>query len=373
MIPAARGHNTLALARLLNIQDYVHTSGTLSSLTWRLQENDLVTPTLAELDSIIKNTPDESTLPYRDDLGRPPLMICANIGRVDLGKRLIDANIWSLDAQENNGWTALHCACFSHATEFAQMLLKMGANPAARRNGGITPYLDAVLTEAESVQSLLQADRVRWEDVPEFPAGSSVSTDDLRKFIKLTGVAGSELMSDHATDGSKLPHRSDKLQLYDLLHTVHDDEAVPIKGRASQLEGLLAALVHQLSVEKTPEFKPLMMYLLQSNLLQALDFDLGSTGKAFEGFVDMASKGIECLQIVLDTTFSSMKVLPTLKYRSRNQLPEWTCGHKVGARSESPRRDSTGKWHGSKKVITRLRLLSYRKLELARHWLTSSL
>ena len=174
-----------------------------------------------------------------------------------------------------------------------------------------------------------------------------MSTDDLRKFIKLTGVAGSELMSDHATDGSKLPHRSDKLQLYDLLHTVHDDEAVPIKGRASQLEGLLAALVHQLSVEKTSEFKPLMMYLLQSNLLQALDFDLGSTGKAFEGFVDMASKGIECLQIVLDTTFSSMKVLPT-QVSGPATSSQWTCGHKVGARSESPRRDSTGKWHGSK-------------------------
>ena len=94
-------------------------------------------------------------------------MICANIGRVDLGKRLIDANIWSLDAQENNGWTALHCACFSHATEFAQMLLKMGVTCCPQK-WWITPYLDAVLTEAESVQSLLQADRVRWEDVPEF-------------------------------------------------------------------------------------------------------------------------------------------------------------------------------------------------------------
>ena len=70
--------------------------------------------------------------------GLTPLMLAADLGRVELARALIAAGA-DVNAAQGNGFTALHLAATSNEAAMATLLLDAGADPAARDNAGDTP------------------------------------------------------------------------------------------------------------------------------------------------------------------------------------------------------------------------------------------
>jgi ankyrin repeat protein len=69
--------------------------------------------------------------------GMTPLMLAADLGRVELVRELIAAGA-DVNAAQKNGSTALHLAATSDQPAVATLLLDAGANSAARDNAGDT-------------------------------------------------------------------------------------------------------------------------------------------------------------------------------------------------------------------------------------------
>lgn len=89
----------------------------------------------------------------RKNMGLSPLMFAARDGRMELVQLLLDERA-NVNAEEEDGYRALHFACMYGHPDVACLLIEHGANPDALTHSNYRP-LD--LCNAE--------DRVRFEDI----------------------------------------------------------------------------------------------------------------------------------------------------------------------------------------------------------------
>ncbi len=94
-----------------------------------------------------------ANLEWKDDYGYTPLIQAARFGEVGIIRTLIDKKV-DLDAQNDNGWTALHMIASVHwgKEEAAKMLIAAGARKDIEDKWGRIPY---DLAKTEEMRELL--------------------------------------------------------------------------------------------------------------------------------------------------------------------------------------------------------------------------
>ena len=94
-----------------------------------------------------------ANLDWKDDYGYTPLIQAARFGEVGIIRMLIDKKV-DLDAQNDNGWTALHMIASVHwgKEEAAKMLIAAGARKDIEDKWGRLPY---DLAKTEELRELL--------------------------------------------------------------------------------------------------------------------------------------------------------------------------------------------------------------------------
>jgi uncharacterized protein len=103
--------------------------------------------------------PKRKPRPGVDEYGRIPLHHASADGDLEVLVRLLESGS-SIDAQDDNGWTALHFAAQDRHSKLVDELLKRGANPNLVNSHGNSPLWVSLMNsrgDYSIVKSLLSA------------------------------------------------------------------------------------------------------------------------------------------------------------------------------------------------------------------------
>lgn len=85
------------------------------------------------------------------------MLWAANEGKIDLAEEILVRNPGIVNTKDEDGYTALHKACYNNNYELAEVLLKYKADPNSRTNDNWTPlHSSCKWNSAKCVALLLQ-------------------------------------------------------------------------------------------------------------------------------------------------------------------------------------------------------------------------
>jgi ankyrin repeat protein len=141
-----------------------------------------------DVDAIREKVEQHDGATARDSFGRTPLMEAVSTGRNSIVTMLID--VADMNAQDRNGYSALHFAAQSGNVDAARLLLSKGAEVDIEDKFGNTPLGRAVFNShgaGEMIELLLKhranPDRTNKSGVSPRQLAESIANYDVKQFF----------------------------------------------------------------------------------------------------------------------------------------------------------------------------------------------